>query len=86
MKRNLKTEKTNRLEASLRSNRFRASSSRKLGLEQISIFFGPRSNFRAVTRLETLATQAYLNTEEMATAESGCKTPRINKNYFNEHQ
>ena len=33
--------KTNRLEDSLRSKRFRASSSRKLGLEQISIFFWP---------------------------------------------
>ena len=42
--------------------------------------------FRAITRLETLATQAYLNIEEMATAESGLKTPRINKNYFNDHQ
>ena len=66
--------------------RFRSTSSRKLGLEQISIFFCSRSNFRAITRLETLATQAYMNIEEMATAESGLKTPRINKNYFNDHQ
>ena len=67
--------KTNRLEDSLRSKLFRASSSRKLGLEsKFPFFFYPRSNFRAITRLETLATQAYF------------KTPRINKNYFNEHQ
>ena len=80
------SKKTNGLEDSLRSKRFRSSSSRKLGLRQISIFFCSRSNFRAITRLETLATQAYLNIEEMATAESGLKTPRINKNYFNDHQ
>lgn len=79
-------KKTNGLEDSLRRKRFRSSSSRKLGLRQISIFFCSRSNFRAITRLETLATQAYLNIEEMATAESGLKTPRINKNYFNDHQ
>ena len=80
------SKKTNGLEDSLRIKRFRSSSSRKLGLGQISIFFCSRSNFRAITRLETLATQAYLNIEEMATAESGLKTPRINKNYFNDHQ
>ena len=47
--------------ASLRSKRFLASSSRKLGREQKkgTFFFGSRSNFRAmITRLETLATQA----------------------------
>ena len=52
---------------SLRSKRFLASSSRKLGREQKKkertgegedLFFGSCSNFRAVTRLETLATQA----------------------------
>ena len=51
---------------SLRSKRFLASSSRKLGREQKKgmtgegegIFFCSRSYFRAITRLETLATQA----------------------------
>ena len=33
------SKKTNGLEDSLRSKRFRSTSSRKLGLEQISIFF-----------------------------------------------
>ena len=40
-------------EISLRSKRFLASSSRKLGREQKK-----KNNFRVVTRLETLATQA----------------------------
>ena len=53
---------------SLRSKRGLASSSRRLGREQkkrndgrgggATLFFGSRSNFRAITRLETLATQA----------------------------
>ena len=58
------------ISTSLRSKRFLASSSRKLGREQKKertgegegnetfFFFCSRSNFRAVTRLETLATQA----------------------------
>ena len=54
--------------ASLRSKRFLASSSRKLGREQKKkertgegeghFFFCSCCNFRVVTRLETLATQA----------------------------
>ena len=48
---------------SLHSERFRASSSRKLGREQKKKGNeggggSSRSNFRAITRLETLATQA----------------------------
>ena len=43
---------------SLRSKRFRASSSRKVGREQKKDIFRFRSNFRAITRLKTLATQA----------------------------
>ena len=51
---------------SLRSKRFRATSSRKLEREQKKqewwewpfFFFRSRSNFRAITRMETLATQA----------------------------
>ena len=43
---------------SLRGKRFRASLSRKLGREQKKEFFCSRSYFRAITRLETLATQA----------------------------
>ena len=89
MKRNLKTKKTNtpRRRTDLRIACV-ASVSARVRREswEISIFFCSRSNFRAITRLETLATQAYLNIEEMATAESGLKTPRINKNYFNDHQ
>jgi len=53
--------KTNRLEVAVRSKHFSASSSRIGTWAQSSIFFCPRSNFRAITRLETLATQAYLN-------------------------
>ena len=45
---------------SLRSKRFRASSSRKLVREQKKIFFCSRSNFGAITRLETLTAQATL--------------------------
>ena len=44
---------------SLRSKRFRVSSSKKLGREQKQkeyLFFGPLSNFRAKTRLEMPAT------------------------------
>ena len=44
---------------SLRSKRFRAISSRSLGREQKKeFFFCSRSNYRAITRLETLAMQA----------------------------
>ena len=39
------SKKTNGLEDSLRSKRFRSSSSRKLGLRQISIFFALAPTF-----------------------------------------
>ena len=57
------TQKTNKQTNSLRSKRFIASSSRKLGREQKQREWRgrgrcSRSNSRAVTRLETLATQA----------------------------
>ena len=39
------SKKTNGLEDSLRSKRFRSTSSRKLGLEQISIFFALAPTF-----------------------------------------
>ena len=48
------SKKTNGLEDSLRSERFRSSSSRKLGLGQISIFFCSRSNIRAITHWKRL--------------------------------
>ena len=57
------TQKTNKQTNSLRSKRFIASSSRKLGREQKKREWRgrvrcSRSNSRAVTRFETLATQA----------------------------
>ena len=48
---------------SLRSKRFSATSSRKLGL--VHLFFCSRSNFRAIIRLETLATQAALQLKNL---------------------
>ena len=60
----MRTRTPLKCKGSLRSKRFRASLSRKFGREQkkrndpFHLFFCSRSNFRAITRLETLATQA----------------------------
>ena len=80
------SKKTNGLEDSLRSSVSARVRGDSWDMSKFPFFFCSRSNFRAITRLETLASQAYLNIEEMATAESRLKTPRINKNYFNDHQ
>ena len=91
MKRNLKTKKTNtpRRRTDLKVACVASVSARvrreSWDLGKFPFFFALAPTF-AFTRLETLATQAYLNIEEMATAESGLKTPRTNKNYFNDHQ
>ena len=60
----------------MRSKRFRASSSRKVGtrakkkkgMTRMTAFFCSRSTFRAITRLQTLATQAKI---EEALSQSG---------------
>ena len=57
-------------QGSLRSKCFRASSSRELGREPKKIsFFCSRSNFRSVTRLETLATQASVRAPKQSVQE-----------------
>ena len=92
--------------SSLRSKRFCASSSRKVGtrakkgmtgegkgkegtssspllLPLPLFFFCSRSNFRAITRLETLATQAISQAEQMKTFSPSTILPIISPFQFN---
>ena len=61
--------------ASLRSKRFRARSSRKLERDHLFVFCS-RFNLRAITRWETLATQAIVKCKKIRTVKQSARSER----------